>query len=342
VGDRTYRIGLIGAGIIAASHVPALRAVGLEVTGVGARPGSKHVEDFAATHAIARVFDSWQSMLAQPDQWDALVVTTWPDGTPEILEAAMPLNLPILVEKPVAWNSVRYRPLLAQPHDHVIVGYNRRFYPMVQAARQEVENGPPLIAQLTLPTNVLLLDEPDPSGRYMQEFYESVSALGIDLTRYILGDLKVDYVKRLMSPAGNVTGLAAVLSTDRGDIVQLTCNWNTSANYALSLNRPKRRFELLPFEVGNIYEGMEVQPPSDDYPIRRYLPKPVERINLVGDDLQYKPGFVGQAQALRTMIEGGQPPAFAARLEDALAVTHLCEELTGVVLGDTNPSRYHH
>lgn len=340
MSNITYRVGLIGAGIIAEARVPALRAAGLEVAAVAARPGSPNVAPFAAKLGVAQTFDDWRELLAAP--FDALVISTWPDGTPEVLEAALELGVPTLVEKPVAWNSAAHRRLLARPHSQVIVGYNRRFYPMVQAARAEAQGGPPLIAQLTLPTNVVLLDRPDPTGASLQEFFESVSALGLDLTRFVLGDLRVDHVSRLRDGVGNLVGLAALLSTARGDILQLACPWGSAANYSLSLSRHGRRFELLPFEVGSSYAGMEVHPPSDEYPIRRYLPKLQGRINLDGEDLRHKPGFFGEARVLRAMVEGQAPPPFVARLEDAAAVTRLCEELTGVTLGDVNPSTYHH
>ena len=188
------RIGIIGSGIIANSRVPALRDVGFDVVSVASRPESASVRAFAETHAIPRVHAHWRELLAAGDV-DALVVSTWPDGTPDVLEAAIPLGLPVLVEKPVAWNTARHRRLLALPHGNVIVGYNRRFYPSVQQARCEVADGPPLIATLTLPTDVPVPAEHDPSGRYMQQFYESVSALGLDLTRYVLGDLEVRHVE---------------------------------------------------------------------------------------------------------------------------------------------------
>jgi predicted dehydrogenase len=341
VTKQTYNVGLIGAGTIAASRPAPLRAAGLEVTAVSTRAGSKRVHEFAATHHIPKVYESWQEMLGSGEKWDAFVISTWPDGTPDVVAEAVKRGVPVLVEKPVAWNSARLRELCAVPHDNVIVGYNRRFYDSVQEARKEICSGPPLIAQVTIPTDVPVPAEYDGTGRYMQQFYESVSALGLDLTRYVMGDLKVENVRRLKNPAGNNQALAAILSTERGDVVQVTCNWGTAANYSLTLNRPNRRFELLPFEIASVYEGMEVHPPSDDYPIRRYMPKLLQRVVLAGPDLEHKPGFYGEALALKAMIDGGEPPEFTARLEDALAVTTLCEELTGVKLGNTNPSTYH-
>src|SRR5690606_14526583 len=120
------RVGLIGTGIIAHARVPALRAAGLEVTAVCSRPGSTTVAGFAKSHDIPVVFDGWRALLGARGEWDALVVSTWPDGTPSVLEDAMPLGAPILVEKPVAWNTTTLRRLCSLPHDHVVVGYNRR------------------------------------------------------------------------------------------------------------------------------------------------------------------------------------------------------------------------
>lgn len=342
MSNRNPRIGLIGVGLIANSRVPALRAAGLEVSAVASRPGSKRLQTFADEHRIPAVFRDWRDLLSKRGTWDGLVISTWADGTPEVLGAAMKTGVPILVEKPVAWNVARLRALLQGPHDHVFVGYNRRFYASVQRARQECLQGPPLIAHLILPADAKAPNTPDPTGRYMQAFYESVPALGIDLTRYVLGDLKVDAVRRSVNEAGNVAGIAAILSTGRGDILQITGNWATPANFSLTLSWPGRRYELSPFEIGTLYESMQVVQPTTEYPIRRYTPMPSEQIALAGDDLREKPGFLAEARALKTMIEGGRAPEFVARLEDALAVTELCEALTGVRLGDANPNVHGH
>jgi predicted dehydrogenase len=299
---------------------------------------------FAQHHGIPRVVEDWRELVAERGLWDGLVVATWPDGTPEVLEEVLRAHpdAPVLVEKPVAWNTTRFDRLCALPHDRVMVGYNRRFYASVQRAREEVAAAPAVMAQLTLPTDVVPPDAHDPSGRYMLQFYESVSAHGLDLTRFILGDLRIEHVERLTDTAGNVRSLAALLSASHGGRLQVTANWSTPANYALTLSWPLRRFELLPFEIGSLYEGMEVVAPTAEYPIRRYLPKATERVPLAGDDLAQKPGFVAQGRALADMIAGAAMPPAAARLEDARAVTALCEALTGVTLTDVNPSPYHH
>ena len=274
--------------------------------------------------------DEWREMLKQPDRWDCLAICTWPDATPDVLAVALDLGVPVLVEKPVAWCSETIAELCRKPHEQVIVGYNRRFYPAVQEARRLVQAGPPIVAQLALPKDVFAPEDSDPRQDYLRLFFESVSALGIDIARFVFGDLRVTSALRLHNAAGNVYGLAATLTSTRGDILQVLGNLGAAANYALMLNWPGRRFELCPFEVGSEYEGLEVMPPSAEYPIRRYMPKLVRRISLEGRDLVEKPGFVAEVMALQALLEGEPRPESTATLEDAAAVTRICEELTGV------------
>ena len=326
------RVALIGVGDTAGWRARALRASGLTITAVASRPESTRVEEFARSHGIPRTLPGWRELLDAADLYDGIAISTWPDGTPEVLAAAMKLGIPVLVEKPVAWSSSTLSRLVAAGHSKVIVGYNRRFYPSVQAAREEAQDGPPVLAFLSLPKEVPVPAERTDDTAYLKPFFESVSMLGLDLTRYVLGDLRIEAVHRLCTPAGNLAGVGALLATARGDRVQLSSAWSAAGNFSLTLDRPGRRCELLPFEVMNLYEGMEVQQPTPEYPIRRYLPKRIRQVMMEGIDLVEKPGFVAETNALRAMMAGEDPPPAAARLADALAVTTLAEELTGVAV----------
>jgi len=328
--EANHRVGMIGAGDTADWRARALRAAGFEITAVASRPGSPRVAQFSVRHEISHTFDDWRDLLEYPEIWDALCIATWPDGTPEILGTALKLDVPVLVEKPVAWSSQCLQSLIESAHDRVIVGYNRRAYATAEAARREAQCGPPLVAQLTLPSDVIAPCDADPTHQYAKPFFESVGALALDLTRFVLRDLSVRAVERLKNPAGNLCGLVAVLTTERGDVVQLTANWGTAANFSLQLCRPGRRFELLPFEMASVYEGLEVLPATDEVPIRRYVPKLIERITLDPIDLKEKPGFVRECRYLADMMEGKPRPELAATLADAYAVTSLCEQLTGI------------
>lgn len=320
------RVGVIGASQIAESHVSALRHVGFEVTGVSSRAGSTRVHDFASRLEIPTVYDDWSDMLDHPEHWDALLIATYPDGTPDVLADALRTNVPVLVEKPVSWSSGRLAELTEVAHDRVIVGYNRRFYRTVQRAQEEVHAGGPVLARLSLPEGVLpAKDGPKP---YLEPFFED-SCHGLDLVRYVFGDIRIESTYRLHADRGRIGGLAAVFSSTRGDIIQFEGNWGSPANFALSINRSGRRFELCPFEQARVYEGMDIIEPSTSSELRRYVPREVESIDLEAIDLKEKAGFVGQSNALMDMTFGKKPPATAATLEDAMKAVELCEQLVG-------------
>jgi predicted dehydrogenase len=284
------------------------------------------VSGFASRLEIPRVYKDWSDMLDHPEDWDALVIATYPDGTPDVLASAFRTDVPILVEKPVAWSSGRLAELANLAPNHVIVGYNRRFYHPVQRARAEVISGPPVLARLSLPEGVFPAKEgPKP---YLEPFFED-SCHGLDLVRYVFGEVKLETVYRLFAERERIGGLSAVFSTERGDIIQFEGNWGSPANFALSIHRSDRRFELCPFEQAKVYEGMEIVEPSDTSALRRYRPVEVECIDLDSIDLKEKAGFVGQSNALMDMTMGRKAPASAATLEDAGRVLELCESLVG-------------
>lgn len=319
------RVGLIGVGPISDWHVRALRVAGLEVAGVASRRESTRVRDFATRHSISRTFEDWEAMLAAGEGWDGLVIATHTDGTADVLAEALRLRIPLLVEKPVAWTSARLEKLAGAAD--VIVAFNRRFYRTAQAARDEARGGPPVMAQLSLPESIEIARAGGPGRPYWEPFFSN-SCHGFDLLRFVLGPLHVEHVTR-HARGGAVHGLAAVLTTERGDVIDVLCNWAVPTNFALAIDRPGRRLELRPFELATVYEGMDVVEPTEETPIRRYLPRLKERITLEKIDATEKPGFVQQATALRDLIERGVMSPIAATMDDALATLRLCEELLG-------------
>lgn len=266
-------------------------------------------------------------MLSSVRDWDALVIAIHTDVAADVLAAALPLAVPVLVEKPVAWSSKRLAKLAAAAHPRVIVGFNRRFYRTVGFAREFVAGGPPVIAQLSLPESVVAVAGAPPE--YMRPFFSN-SCHGLDLLRFVFGAIRAVEVRRIALPSGEIAGVVGILKSGRGDVIQLTCNWGAPANFALMLDRAGRRVELRPFEQARVYDALDVVEPSEACPVRRYVPRVSEEIRLDEGDRTHKPGFLAQAKALRALVDGGAAPACAARLQDAVSALALCEELSGI------------
>ncbi|MCI0440238.1 MAG: Gfo/Idh/MocA family oxidoreductase [Chloroflexi bacterium] len=320
------RVGIIGCGRICEFHAPALRAAGFELAAVCSRPGSDRARAFAEKHAIPRVFESAQELLDACEEWDALLIAVSVEPTLEILERALEADTPILVEKPVAFRSSDLKPLLGR-NLPVIVGYNRRFYKTVQEARKEAASGAPSMARMILPESVSVPKRPSDDPGYLKNFFSN-SVHGLDMLRFVFGDVRAEHVQRLADSAGVIHGIAATLRSKSGSIIQFAAMWQSPDNFSLTLDRAGRRFELRPFESAALYEGMEVVGPTPETPIRAYRPKLAARVELEEWDRQLKPGFYAQAQALDALARG-ECPQDAARLEDAYSALALAEDLAG-------------
>ena len=320
------RLAFIGCGDVAEFHARAFRAVGFDLAAVCSRPGSNRLKPFAERYGIPRMFEQISELIKARDEWDGALIAVPIDATLETLHRTLEADAPILVEKPVAWRSRELLPLTHQRLP-VIVGYNRRFYRTVQAARREVVGRPPLIGHLSLPEAVYSPRRPADDPSYLRPFFGN-SVHGLDMARYVFGDLRVLQVERLTNSFGVIRGLVATLATDRGDLVQFTANWQAPANFSLTIDLPGRRLQVLPFERATIYEGMEVKEPDWSRPIRSYIPKLTQEIDLDEVDHRFKPGFVLQAKAFAALIQGRETGA-AATLEDAHVALELAEHLAG-------------
>ena len=73
---------------------------------------------------------------------------------------------------------------------------------------------------------------------------------------------------------------------------------------------------------------MKVLEPTDEFPVRRYVPKQMSTVTLEDVDQKLKPGFFAQAKTLANLLKGINPGP-AATLEDAYEVLLLAEELVG-------------
>lgn len=318
VTRSTPHLALIGSGPIAHFHVDAARRAGFLVTDVAGRPGSTRAPAFAAQHGIARVWDD-PAQLAADGAWDALILAVETAATLPLLTVAAERDRPVLVEKPVALSSAALAPLRSR-WDHVLVAYNRRYYEPVQAARAWLRDRGPCLVQLELPDAVA----PEDDGTDRTTIVRINSVHGLDLLRYLLGDLRIESVASLGDP-GAYAGRHLTLRSARGDLCSLTANWNAPANFSLAFDAGAERFQLRPFEVGATYRGMEVVEPTPAMPIRRY--QPVCTGTVWADASNGKPGFVGQAKALRRLVEGAPPGPEAATMNDACEAVVLVEAL---------------
>lgn len=112
----TQRIYLIGAGVIARSHVAAIRHLpdAEQVALAVADPNPQALSTFVKEHPQARAFADAQTMLAEEAREDDIVIVTAPPFAHEELTcAALDTGRHVLCEKPLALHREQARHMLA-------------------------------------------------------------------------------------------------------------------------------------------------------------------------------------------------------------------------------------
>lgn len=314
------RLAIVGSGEIANFHVAAAKSAGFEVVGVAARKDSQSVNAFAQAHAIQKVWNDPIGLI-KSGEWDALILAASTEAIIPLLMHALEVGKPVLVEKPVSIASTELFPLIKH-EDHVMVGFNRRFYAPVQAAKHFTQSGGPCLMHVQLPESVAY-DEVN--NTWDTKFVRLNSVHGFDLANFIMGGLTIESTTRVGSIKDRRGGVV-VMSSPRGDICTISANWNAPANFAMTIDRDGERFELRPLEYGTRYQGMRVVDPTNEIPIRRYLPKEVEQFPPDQRSLDFKPGFVAQCEALAALVHG-ERSLIAATINDAYRALLVAEAL---------------
>ena len=314
------RLAIIGTTQIAKSHVDAARKVGFDVCHVAGSRNSITVDSFAASNSIS---NAWSDpiALATSGEWDAIVIASAVESLAELLQLAMNANSAVLVEKPVVLDPRLFEQFRGST-ERVIVGFNRRFYAAVLEAKKFLFERPACLIQLQVPESVTLIPGAQPD--YSRVKTNSTHAF--DLLNFITGGLDDMKVESVLHDSQK-TGAVASARSNRGDLCSVFANWNASANFALTIDCGEERFELKPLENGVLYRGLEVTQ-SGSSNRRTYMPKKITTFSESSDSEMYKPGFLGQAQALMDLVHGRRSP-IAATLSDAKAAQLFADALIG-------------
>ena len=311
------KIAIVGISPIVSFHIKALREAGLEPVAIASSNlNSTNIKKFATENNILKNFSNWKKML-DAQEYDGILIASKIEYTMEILEECVKYNIPILVEKPVSFDSKSLEKILRVAHNKIMVGYNRRYYRTVKYVRNNIDRKQESILSLMIA----------PESRSIRNFFDNTSHC-IDMLRYVFGEITLEFVKKIVFE-DQVRGVVAIFSTEQNDTIQFMGNWGTSDNFSLSTYIGKKKLELKPFESLKIFEGMNIIEPTEESPIRKYIPKIVETIELETIDEKIKPGFYQQAKEFAKMINTGSKSENAASLIDAKKTIEICENLIG-------------
>lgn len=132
-------VAIVGCGLIGRKRAAALPGGRLVACADLAFERAQALARTAGGAAVA----TWQDAVSRPDV-DVVVVATTNDALAAVTQAALDAGKHVLVEKPAARNVAEVEPLIATAlakRLRVRVGFNHRYHPALQKAREIVDSG---------------------------------------------------------------------------------------------------------------------------------------------------------------------------------------------------------
>ncbi len=314
------KLALIGCGNIAELHVPAFKAAGFDVCCVAGSLNSINVDDFAKRHQIDKVYKDPDD-LVHSNLWDAILIVSSIDSILGYIKKSSVYNKPILVEKPVSLNYKELDSVL--DFDNVYVAYNRRFYSTTSYANDFLKNHKKSLIKITIPESSMgeLGFNSFPNLLPSRVYENSVHV--IDLVNYIAGKIEWTHVDHLLDKEKYLSVSALGISKEGHNIILNVC-FDAPDNFSIDITNGNERIEMRPIEIAYHYKGMRVEEPSDDIPIRRYLPLVKNTVINSSSREELKPGFYEQANDFMDICKGEKITNSATLIDakNALEVVH--------------------
>lgn len=289
--QKKFRIGIIGTGYMAFEHARAFAAHAcVEITGVYGRDLAK-AQDIVQRLQSGIACDSIDHLHELGT--DLVVIAVSIEATGSLLSQCSRYDWFILCEKPFSQNVSSAREAIAslnQKKEEIFVAHNRRFYPSISSALEQLEeSGGPRI--------VSIVDQEDTVSALSAGFNSSVVSDWMYANSIHVIDLflvfcrgEIESVERVYA-TGTWTqrSLASVIKFDSGDIGFYQAHWNKPAPWAASIACDSCYIELSPLEYGKVRRGNS----------RKWI-ELLDTPALIG----YKDGLVEQVEQAIMMLRG--------------------------------------
>lgn len=292
----TIKLGVIGAGKMAARHMEVFQKLGIDVHGIASRPPGRNIGNLRDKFNIEKTYNSWEDMAKDGKKYDAFLITTPPDISPRIVKTFHPLGKPILIEKPLAISESDFEEL-SSSKSNIFVAYNRRFYESVDYFKKIFKSNLGAV-------EVLISEEINNySSTEVKRAIVENSVHILDLCNYLFGSIKFTNFTNLPDQLGIKLDLIDSKSNYIGTFELL---FNCPINTSIKMIGKNLNLQLKPIEHCEMFNSMVVNEPTQESPIRTYSPQynGQGKQNMATVDLDFKPGLMGQAKEFIKIIEG--------------------------------------
>jgi predicted dehydrogenase len=317
------KIGVIGAGRVVRFHLDTLVELGFEIHGIAARKNSVEISALVNEYKIPNAYEGHLDLFKL--DLDAILIASSSSSLLEIWQDAVSLGMPTLVEKPLFLDLMSQN-FLDADHPNVIVGYNRRFYSSVKQLKVKLETSKSGNFVFNVPE---ICWEKSPSVKSVVDNIRNNTGHAIDLLRYIFEDLEFDLSGSKFT-GGNQNMNLLVPTGNKNFNGVLNLSFGAPARYSLDIYDNESNFGLFPLEDYYEYNSMKVQEPTDNNPIRRYVPYSDVNFKISHDDIKFKPGFYLQSKELLGLCKG-EKALIGASVRDAAHVSQILEKMITLV-----------
>ncbi|MGE0456280.1 MAG: Gfo/Idh/MocA family protein [Vicinamibacteria bacterium] len=310
------RVALVGAGGMGREHGRAFAAIpGIVVAGVHSRTRAR-AEGLAAELQVDLVVDDLGELQARTGA-DLVVVAVPELEANRVAKLCFRQDWAVLLEKPAGYDLADAEDIAAAAQGRakpVMVGLNRRFYASTLAAKTDLD-GRAGRRYIQLQDQQSYA-EARHHGHPPQVVERFMYANSIHIIDYAMnfGRGEISQVTPLLPWRGEDTDVCVVkIDFDSGDVALYEGLWRGPGPWACAVSTPGRRWVLQPLEQARFQNAGE----------RR-----TNEVSADAADVQYKAGFLRQAEAVVARVRG--EPSTAVSLDESLRTMRLIQRMFGV------------
>lgn len=311
------KIAYWGSGPISQFHVAAIKSQGCEIISCFSRADSPRLSEFCSQHQIPMAKNK-TDFIKTCDDADIVFVALKTEVTLQSLKS-LTGNYVVMFEKPGALRATDFQELGNYVNtDNFFALYNRRFYETVDLLKSAIDKS---INPLHL--NVYFPD----TKKGIHQFYIN-GCHALDLALYLLNDFTPKLVGVTGSSNIESTGFSFLAETQNGSILNFSNPWGAPSRARIDCFNGETNIQLTPFEAFKESDKMDVQEPTADVPIRRYIPNSLQETFVSTD---FKPGFVQQVQAAVHAAQGLALDRRLCNYTQALSVLKMMDKVVDKV-----------
>ena len=283
------RIAIIGLGNIAHKHAEVLQAFPAATIAAGVKRDKTTGRTFCAHYQIPQYFSSTEDLLRW-GEFDAAVISCSHFQTVATAKAVLATGRPCLIEKPVGFSAEEtggIRDVAKQAGTWGMVAVNRRFYSIIQKARQLMNDAGGLRAIHVEHTEWMHQSSTWNLPDELLDRYLYVNGIHLIDTMCFLAGVPSEIQSKVRSFPGRRNAYDALFEFPSGATGHYSAQWYAPGRWALQLFAEDLRISFPRMEEAVIQRtGMEPEP-------------------LLLDELdqRYKPGFYRQMEAFMEMLE---------------------------------------